>query len=147
MHADEARRRFGDARVGRLATVSADGAPQVVPIVFAADGDLVFSAVDAKPKSSRRLKRLRNIEANPRASLLVDHYNEAWEHLWWVRADGTARIEESGPGRDRAIELLRAKYAQYAGMPDAFGDVIVITVDRWLSWSFIGEGSVLGSAV
>ncbi len=136
MHADEARRRFGDARVGRLATVSADGGPQVVPIVFAADGDLVFSAVDGKPKSSRRLKRLRNIEANPRASLLVDHYNEAWEHLWWVRADGIARIDESGPGRDRAIELLRAKYAQYAGMPDSFGDVIVITVDRWLSWSY-----------
>lgn len=139
MHADEARRRFGDARVGRLATVSADGGPQVVPIVFAADGDLVFSAVDGKPKSSRRLKRLRNIEANPRASLLVDHYNEAWEHLWWVRADGIARIDASGPGRDRAIELLRAKYAQYAGMPDSFGDVIVITVDRWLSWSFTGE--------
>lgn len=133
---DEARRRFAAARVARLATVSAEGAPHVVPIVFAVDADVVYSAVDAKPKASPRLQRLRNVEANPRVSLLVDEYDEDWQRLWWVRADGTARIVESGAEREHAVELLSTKYSQYAGMPDAFGAVVVISVDRWRTWSF-----------
>ena len=131
----EARARFAAARVARVATVNADGQPHLVPIVFALDGDDVFSIVDAKPKSSPKLKRLRNIEANPRISLLVDHYDEEWESLWWVRADGTARVIDEGPERDRAIALLRAKYPQYKTWSDPIGAAMVVRVDRWRSWS------------
>ncbi|MGH2429629.1 MAG: TIGR03668 family PPOX class F420-dependent oxidoreductase [Candidatus Limnocylindria bacterium] len=138
MGEDEARRRFGTARVARLGTAGADGSPHVVPIVFALDHDLVYSVVDAKPKASRKLQRLRHIEANPRVSLLVDEYDEDWARLWWVRADGTAHIVDAGAQRDRGIELLRAKYSQYADLPDAFGAAIVVRVERWASWSFRG---------
>lgn len=137
MDEDEARRRFGAARVSRLATVGRDGAPHIVPIVFAATGELVYSAVDAKPKRSHALQRLRNIEANPRVSLLVDEYDENWQRLWWVRADGVARVVRDGADLDRTIELLLAKYPQYADLPDAFGAAIVVRVERWASWSFV----------
>ena len=131
----EARARFAAARVARVATVDADGRPHLVPIVFVLDGDDVFSIVDAKPKSSPKLKRLRNIETNPRISLLVDHYDEEWESLWWVRADGTARVVEEGPERDRAIALLREKYPQYETWSDPIGAAMVVHVERWRSWS------------
>src|SRR5436853_31041 len=109
----EARTRFEGARVARMATVDAAGRPHLVPIVFAVDGDDVLSIVDAKPKRTPELQRLRNIRTNPRVALLVDEYDEDWERLWWVRAQGEARMEEAGPARDRAIELLWAKYEQY----------------------------------
>jgi PPOX class probable F420-dependent enzyme len=132
----EARRRFAEGRVARMATTALDGRPHVVPIVFAVDGDVVYSVVDPKPKTSPQLKRLSNIEANPRITLLVDHYEEDWRSLWWVRADGTATVVEEGPERDRTIELLTAKYEQYAEWPDMFGAAVVMRVDRWTSWSF-----------
>ena len=88
---EEARRRLEAARVGTLATVRADGRPHVVPIVFAVEGDVVYSIADPKPKSGLDLLRHRNIRANPPVSLLVDAYDEEWEQLWWVRADGAAR--------------------------------------------------------
>ncbi|MDP9341782.1 MAG: TIGR03668 family PPOX class F420-dependent oxidoreductase [Actinomycetota bacterium] len=131
----EARRRFTEGRVARMGTVGADGRPHVVPVVFAVDGDAVFSLVDAKPKRSPNLKRLANIAANPRVSLLVDRYEEDWRALWWVRVDGTASVEE-GPDRDRAIELLGAKYDQYREWNTPFGPAVVVRVDRWSSWSF-----------
>jgi PPOX class probable F420-dependent enzyme len=132
----EARRRFSGARVARMGTTGPDGRPHVVPVVFAVDGDTVFTIVDPKPKRGPRLKRLANIEANPRVTLLVDHYEESWRALWWVRADGTAAVEEQGPSRDRALELLRAKYEQYAEWTTPFGAAVVVRVDRWSSWSF-----------
>ena len=89
---DDARRRFASARVARLATVTAGNDPHLVPICFAVQGDTIYSAVDAKPKTTRDLKRLRNIEANPRVTLLVDHYEDDWEQVWWVRVDGTAHV-------------------------------------------------------
>src|SRR5206468_8517557 len=90
---DEARRRFAAAPVARLATVTPDGRPQIVPITFAVEGDRIYTIVDTvKPKTSLSLARLRNIGADPRVSLLVDEHDEDWERLWWVRADGTARI-------------------------------------------------------
>jgi PPOX class probable F420-dependent enzyme len=131
----EARRRFAEARVGRIATASADSLPHLVPVVFAVRGDLVYSIVDAKPKRSLELKRLRNIRANPSVSLLVDHYDEDWNALWWVRADGDARVLENGPERDLAIRLLREKYPQYDTWVDPIGAAIVIAVRRWSSWS------------
>lgn len=133
---DDARRRFAAARVARLATLRPDGRPHLVPIVFAADGDRVVAVVDAKPKESRRLQRLQNVAANPAVSLLVDHYDEDWDAIWWVRADGQAREIESGLERDSAIDLLQAKYPQDAGMPrEAFGAAIVVSVERWVGWT------------
>lgn len=138
MEASEARRRFADARVGRIATVRADGMPDLVPIVFAVepDADLVYSAVDPKPKTARELVRLRNIRSEPRVQVLVDEYTEDWQRLWWVRAEGLAHIAASGRERERAIELLRAKYPQYQQLSGDFGAAIVVEVTRWRGWEF-----------
>jgi PPOX class probable F420-dependent enzyme len=132
---DEARRRFAAARVARMATVSPDGRPHLVPIVFATAGDRVVAVVDAKPKESLRLQRLRNIAANAAVSLLVDRYDEDWDAIWWVRGDGVASVVETGAERERAIELLRAKYPQEAGTTEAFGAAVVVTVERWVGWT------------
>jgi PPOX class probable F420-dependent enzyme len=135
----EARRRLAAARIGYLSTVRADGRPHVVPMVFAVDDDDVFGVADPKPKRSLDLQRYRNIVANPAVSLLVDEYDESWERIWWVRADGTARIEADGPVRETAIMLLRAKYPQYATWTTPFGAAMVMRVDRVVSWT-IGSG-------
>jgi len=132
----DARERFATARVGRMATIRANRTPDLVPIVFAVDGDLVYSAVDPKPKTARELVRLRNIRAEPRVQLLVDEYSEDWRRLWWVRADGIARVAAAGTERERAIELLRAKYPQYATLAGEFGAAIVVKVVRWTGWEF-----------
>lgn len=129
----EARRRVAAAPVGRLATVTVDGRPHVVPCCFVLDGDLVWSAVDTKPKSTLALRRLANLRANPAASLLVDHYAEDWSELWWVRLDGEGRVVEGGPERDRAIERLTAKYAQYRSSSPP-GPVVAVAVTAWRSW-------------
>ncbi len=92
MSPEEARRRFASARVARLATVSAQGRPHLVPCTFALDGDSIYVAVDHKPKTTTNLKRLRNIAANPNVAMLADHYDEDWQSLWWARADGVASV-------------------------------------------------------
>lgn len=125
--------RFAAATIARLATVTPDGPPHVVPIVFAAVESTVYTAVDGKPKSTQRLRRLANIEANPGVSILVDHYDDDWSQLWWVRADGLATIHQSGSMCERGYELLRAKYPQYQSVP-LDGPVIVVDVDQWSSW-------------
>jgi PPOX class probable F420-dependent enzyme len=130
----DARQRFGAARVARLATVSPDGRPHLVPIVFALAGDLVYSAVDRKPKSTTALKRLANIAAQPAVSLLVDEYDEDWDRLWWVRADGVARVVDDEAGVARAVEELTARYPIYAEQPPP-GPVLAIHVQRWSGWS------------
>lgn len=104
-----------------------------MPITFAVDGDTVYSAVDAKPKSTTELRRLSNIAANPRVSVLVDHYADDWTQLWWARADGSAHIAV-GAEVARALELLTARYAQYVTHPPG-GPVIAIDVRRWSGWS------------
>lgn len=134
--ADEAWRRLATSRVAYLATVRADGRPHVVPIVFAAEGRIVYSVADPKPKSGLDLLRHRNIEANPAVSVLVEHYDESWERLWWVRGDGRARVVAAGPERDTTIRLLRAKYPQYATWTTPFGAATVIEVERIASWRF-----------
>ncbi|MDR2987876.1 MAG: TIGR03668 family PPOX class F420-dependent oxidoreductase, partial [Nocardiopsaceae bacterium] len=108
--ADEARQRFGRARVARLATVSADVEPHLVPVTFAIDGDVIYTAVDAKPKSTRQLRRLANVRANPRVCLLADHYDEDWSALWWVRADGTAAIISAATDMAAPVRLLARRY-------------------------------------
>ena len=133
---DEARCRahLAAARVGRLATVRPDGGPHVVACCFVVGGDRVWTAVDAKPKSGAPLQRLANVRANPRASLLVDHYEEDWEALWWVRVDGTAAVLESGNEEERAIAALTARYPQYVRARPP-GPVIAIAIERITGWS------------
>jgi PPOX class probable F420-dependent enzyme len=120
-----------DARVARLATVAPDGRPHVVPICFAVEDDTLYTAIDEKPKRTRALQRLRNIEANPRVEVLVDHYEEDWSRLWWVRLRGTARVVERD---ERALDLLMTKYEQYRSAPPN-GPTIEIKVEQRAEWS------------
>ena len=130
----EMRHRIKTAMVARLATVGPDGRPHIVPITFASgDGSLYF-AVDQKPKRTRNLQRLRNIVANPAVSVLVDHYEDDWSSLWWVRVDGTARIVEEGAEFGEAISLLSARYEQYRFNRPA-GPVVEIKIERMTGWS------------
>jgi PPOX class probable F420-dependent enzyme len=135
MQPSDARRRFAAARVARLATADADGRPHVVPVVFALDGDTLYSAVDHKPKRTQRLRRLANIAANAAVSLLADHYEDDWTALWWVRADGAARLLD--PRDDEAARarlLLAERYPQYRAEPPA-GTVVAVDVARWSGWA------------
>ena len=124
-----AEERLAHARIGRLATVTAAGRPHIVPVCFAVAGGRIVTAVDAKPKATTELKRLENVRATGRASLLVDHYEEDWSKLWWVRVDGRAEVVES----EMAIDALASKYAQYRTARPA-GPVIAIAPERWRSW-------------
>jgi PPOX class probable F420-dependent enzyme len=124
---------FANAPVARLGTVSPDGTPHLVPVVFALHDEVVYTAVDAKPKTTQRLRRLTNIERHPQVSLLVDHYADDWTQLWWVRIDGIAAIHHDGNAMAAGHDLLRAKYAQYQSVP-LNGPVIAVTVRRWSSW-------------
>lgn len=134
-----ARQRFAGARVARLATAGPDGQPHLVPFTFALDRhpgqeDRIYSAVDAKPKSTTDLRRLRNISANPRVAVLADHYQDDWGALWWVRADGQATILAEPAAMAPALALLAARYPQYREhLPG--GPVISIQVTRWTGWA------------
>ena len=132
--AAEARQRFAAAPVARLATVGPTGQPHLVPVTFALDGDHVYTAVDAKPKTTTNLRRLRNIRRDPRVAVLADHYEADWDRLWWARADGLASILGEPTGRARPLELLAARYPQYRVNPPA-GPVIAIAVERWTGWA------------
>lgn len=134
MNEADARRRLEKARVARLATAGEDGVPHVVPLCFALEGDTLWWAVDEKPKRSRELRRLANIRANARVAVLADHYDEDWTALWWVRADGTARVVEEPGERERALAALGVKYPQY-GLRRPEGPVVAVRIDRWRAWS------------
>jgi PPOX class probable F420-dependent enzyme len=117
---------LGRARVARLATASPDGQPHAIPICFVFDGASLYSAIDPKPKRDpKRLRRLANLRANPRAAFLVDHYEEDWERLGYLLLHCRVEILEAGAERARALALLAEKYAQYRDMP-AFGEGPVI---------------------
>jgi PPOX class probable F420-dependent enzyme len=138
---DDARARFGAGRVARLATVSATGRPHLVPITFALVDDVVWTVVDGKPKSTRALRRLANIAANPRVSVLVDRYADDWSALWWVRADGSALVlDVADPAAARGIRALREKYEPYAAQLPP-GPIIRIAVETWRSWAADPERS------
>ena len=129
----EALDRVATARSGHLATVGPSETPHVVVVTFAVVGEAVVTAVDHKPKTTTRLQRLVNIERNPKASLLVDHYENEWDALWWVRIDGTASSHAGGEVHSSAVEALAAKYEQYADRaPD--GPVIALSIDRVSFW-------------
>ncbi len=132
MDEDAARRLLAGARVARMATADAGGRPHLVVVTFAVDGDLLYTAVDQKPKRTRELKRVRNARENPRVALLADHYAEDWRALWWVRADGAARVGAAAE-LPRGVELLREKYPQYRAAPPE-GPVIEVRIERWVGW-------------
>ena len=131
---EEARTRLAGARVARLATVGGDGQPHLVPVTFAMDGDLIYTAVDYKPKKSASLRRLRNIRENPRVALLADHYDEDWDLLWWVRIDGWASVVDDEEALQDPLDVLAERYQQYRDRRPP-GPVIVIQVDRWKGWA------------
>lgn len=132
-----AREQFLRARAARLATVTPSGAPQLVPIVFAVVDDVLYTAVDAKPKNTTALARLANIGHEPRVSVLVDYYTDEWTQLWWARADGTAEVTDDLAA---AVDALSRRYRQYRAMPPP-GPVIRVQVDRWSGWSAATDGA------
>lgn len=110
-----------------------DGSPHVVPIVFAVEGDRIYSAVDDKPKRTTALQRLANIASEPRVSALADHYDDDWSELWWVRIDGRAEILHDGVEWDHALDLLAQRYVAYRERRPS-GAVIRVDVERWTTW-------------
>lgn len=134
--ADIARARFADARVARLGTIDAQGRAHIVPVVFAVVGGTVYSPIDHKPKTTPELVRARNIEADPRVTLLVDHYDDdAWEALWWVCARGLAALHGDGPDWRTAVAALTAKYEQYRREP-LTERMLAIDVEEWAGWAW-----------
>jgi PPOX class probable F420-dependent enzyme len=126
--------RLTGARVARLATTDPDGRPHLVPIVFALDGDTLYTAVDRKPKRSSKLRRIENARSRPDVTILVDHYDEDWSRLWWIRLRGHARVLDHGEERDRALELLKEKYPQYRTEPPD-GPVLAVDVTNVREWT------------
>jgi PPOX class probable F420-dependent enzyme len=138
VHQEIARRRVLAARVARLATIDPDGRPHLVPIVFVLDGETLYTAVDAKPKRSRRLRRIENARDRPDVVVLVDHYQHDWTRLWWVRLRGRARVLDDAEEAERALGLLKEKYEQYRrecpGLP-----VLAVDIREWSGWDAAGE--------
>ncbi len=119
--------------VARLATVDG-GKPHLVPVVFCEHGGALFIPIDGKPKTGRKLRRVRNIEANPAVSLLIDEYEDDWSRLRWLRADGTATV---GPLQPAVRAALLDKYPQYEATPMG-STAIRVEIDRIQSWSATG---------
>jgi PPOX class probable F420-dependent enzyme len=126
-------------RVARFATADAAGQPVVVPICYAIDGDFIYSPVDEKPKrvAPAELKRVRNIRANPKVSLVIDDYSEDWSKLEYVIIAGRAETISPVKGADehaRAVSLLREKYEQYRSMAIDERLIIKIAIERVRRW-------------
>jgi PPOX class probable F420-dependent enzyme len=126
--------RLAAARVARLATTDPDGRPHLVPIVFAFEGKTLYSAVDRKPKRSATLRRIENARVRPDVTILVDHYEEDWDRLWWIRLRGRARVLDDGEERARAVRLLESKYRQYRSEPPD-GPVLAVDVTEVREWT------------
>ena len=123
-----------EARVARLATANAAGEPHVVPVCFALDAaGVLWTAIDGKPKSTRALRRVRNLAENPRASLLIDHYEEDWSALRWVAVHGRAELVR-GEAAAPALALLRAKYPQYERV-EVGPEAIRLLPERIVAWA------------
>ena len=124
------------ARVARLATVDERGQPHVLPVVFALDGDRVVTPLDGKPKrvAEGALQRVRNIAANNRVALVVDHYDEDWQQLAWVQLRGRAALLVEGESYAAGIALLRQKYPQYGYVPLDGRPLIAIDVEQVRGW-------------
>ncbi len=132
--------RLENARVARLATLDPERRPHAVPICFACDGSVFYSAIDRKPKrvAPNRLARLKNIEKTPQVALLVDQYDEDWTRLWYVLVRGEAELVSAAAEHKRAIQRLKAKYPQYdAAMLADDAPVLRITPVRITAWGKI----------
>jgi PPOX class probable F420-dependent enzyme len=127
--------RLTAARVARLATAGRDQRPHIVPVTFALDGERVVIGIDQKPKTTTKLRRLRNITENPNVAVLCDHYEEDWSQLWWVRTDGRATVLVEGAARVSAIDALAAKYEPYEDDPP-HGPIISIQVESLTGWAY-----------
>ena len=129
------RRKVAEARVARVGTLDQRGSIHLVPVVYAMDGDTWYSPSDAGP---RPVKRLRNVLADPRATILIDDYDEVWSRVWWVRLRGQGRMVESAAESERARRLLAAKYPQFGGDAEAStaGPVMAIDIQEWAGWSY-----------
>jgi PPOX class probable F420-dependent enzyme len=134
MDASEIRSRVAAARVARFASAGADRQPHIVPITFALEGETLYFAVDAKPKRTTNLRRLRNIADNPAVSILIDHYEDEWERLWWVRLDGTARVVTAPDESKQALDLLAQRYPQYLAATPR-GPVVAVAIENMTGWS------------
>jgi len=135
-------KKLREARVARLATSDAKSRPHIVPVCFAYDGKLFYTAIDQKPKRvpRKRLTRLQNIRAVPRVALLIDEYDEDWTQLWYILIRGKARLLPESAHKEHAwaMRKLRAKYSQYAGgMLADDAPIIRITPERMISWGKI----------
>ena len=129
------------ARVARLATADREGAPHVVPVVFAVVDGNIYVPVDGKQKKDiERLKRLDNIRENEKVSFLVDHYEDDWAKLGFVMLFGSATIihADTDSVYEKAAELLREKYAQYRGPITIHAWMIEIKPHRAASWGAMG---------
>ena len=121
--------------MARLGTLSNTGRVDLVPMTFALVDDVMYTAVDHKPKRTTELKRLENVRATPEVSMLVDEYDDRdWSTLWWVRLRGLARVVEEGPEYEQGIDALVAKYEQYRSTRPS-GPAMVIELIRWQWWS------------
>jgi PPOX class probable F420-dependent enzyme len=130
----EARGRFAASPRAILATVRPDGTPHLVPIVFALVDEVVYSAIDHKPKRSQRLQRLANLRHEPRCALLVDRYDDDWSQLWWVRADGRAEVLEAPNLVAQGSAALIERYPAYQDQAPE-GPYLRIEVMRWSGWA------------
>lgn len=128
------RRQATEARVARVGTVDERGRVHLVPIAFALQDGTLYSLTDA---GSRPAKRLRNLQKDPKVTILIDAYDEDWSNVWWVRLRGTGRVVEAGPERELAERLLREKYAQDASAPPAMtgGPFLAVDIEEWSGWA------------
>jgi PPOX class probable F420-dependent enzyme len=141
----EARARFAAVPVVRLGTADGRGRPHIVVVTFAVDGDMIYTAVDQKPKTSTALKRLRNVGENPWVTMLADEYSDDWETLWWVRADGRAAILADQRQMAAPLRLLTSRYRQYLEAPPT-GPVLAVTVERWTGWTATATPTAMPTA-
>ncbi len=136
---DDVRPALEAARHGYLSTASAEGDPHLQPVVFQIVGEAIYIAIDEKPKTTLRLRRLTNIESNPRFALLIDHYDDDWGALWWILLRGPADVlwpsqwDESEAAT--ALSALRAKYPQYESMALEERPLLKLTPERITQWS------------
>lgn len=129
----------GSEPVARLGTIGADGTPHLVPVCFALVERRIVIAIDEKPKRGGRLARIANIERDARVTLLVDHYEDDWAQLAWVRIDGEAEVMAAGSEWPEALEALRARYSQYREMALESLPLIVIRPRRAAGWRWSGD--------
>ncbi len=129
------RRKVAQARVARVGTLNQDGSVHLVPVVYVVDGDTWYSPSDPGP---RPVKRLRNVIADSRATILIDDYDEVWSRVWWVRLRGLGRMVESAAESNRARRLMGEKYPQFAGGSESgtAGPVMAIDIREWSGWAY-----------